>query len=350
MRILAVVVLLEYFIVLTLADSKLPLIGVGTAGLGGQAYSVVCQSLKEGFLLIDTAQADEWYDERGAGLAIGDVNCYKSEEQLRDLFVLTKVHPRSFSSRALTDSLKQSELRLRKPNSPGRVLDAVLLHAPRCYGSSWSCTREQERHTWQDAWRSLQDFKYRRAPANGPQVAVRMIGVSNFDAPLLSELMRIGHRQRSQERHLGRAGDRGEEEGEARPEFMPDIVQNWMDPYHQDADVRRFCARHGVQYMAYSSFGTQWGSRFRQNPVFSSPELNALAEKHNATVAQVVLVWLYQLGVTSIPRSVSREHISANAGVLGRAGEARAAPLFTLSQADMASIEALDGSIGTPWD
>ena len=44
-------------------DNKhIPSVGVGTAALGNSAFDTVCNSLKAGFLLIDTAQAPEWYN------------------------------------------------------------------------------------------------------------------------------------------------------------------------------------------------------------------------------------------------------------------------------------------------
>lgn len=65
---------------------------------------------------------------------------------------------------------------------------------------------------WQDAWRSLEDLYM--------EGAVRAIGVSNFSAGLLRELL-----------------------GMAR--VVPAAVQNWMDPFHQDRAVRALCAERG---------------------------------------------------------------------------------------------------------
>lgn len=330
--------MLSFVIVFALVASAalaFPPIGAGTAALGRQHCDVVCRSIWEGFMLIDTAQAFEWYNEAEAGRAIQDPNCYQNPSQHQELVVLTKVHPRSYGPKALKDSLVQSERRLRKLGTPEgkRRLDAVLLHAPRCHGNSWKCSKEQERHTWQDAWQALQDFKFQRDTTFS--VSLGMIGVSNFDLGLLHEIVRIGERQG------------GRFHGQ-RHEYMPDIVQNWMDPFHQDADVRAFCRENGIQYMAYSSFGTQWGNSRGANPVFASPELNQLAREHDTSVANVVLAWLYQLNVTSLPRSVDSEHIASNAAMFLNAGVS--SPSVRLSEEDMHRILALDGSLGNPWD
>ena len=51
----------------------------------------------------------------------------------------------------------------------------------------------------------------------------------------------------------------------------------------------------------------------------------------------MVLSWLLQEGVTAIPRSASREHIAANAALLGRPG--------FLSEEELEAVRRLDGSL-----
>lgn len=65
---------------------------------------------------------------------------------------------------------------------------------------------------WQDGWRELEKL-YSKG-------AVRAIGVSNFTEGLLRELLLMAT-------------------------VMPAAVQNWMDPFHQDREVRALCAEHG---------------------------------------------------------------------------------------------------------
>jgi diketogulonate reductase-like aldo/keto reductase len=125
------------------------------------------------------------------------------------------------------------------------------------------CTKEQERVTWKTAWRNLEE-----AMAAGQALA---IGVSNFHMHDLEQLLDMADAKVS-------------------------VVQNWMDPFNQDTAVREFCKRHGIVYMAYSSFGTQWQHKLKgRNPVFESAELQAIADKHSTTIAQVVLSWVMQV-------------------------------------------------------
>jgi diketogulonate reductase-like aldo/keto reductase len=60
---------------------------------------------------------------------------------------------------------------------------------------------------------------------------IRGLGVSNFDVVDLKELLNI-------------------------TKVNVSIVQNWFDPFHQDENVRMFCAKHHIHYMGYSTLGT----------------------------------------------------------------------------------------------
>jgi len=93
---------------------------------------------------------------------------------------------------------------------------------------------------------------------------VNAIGVSNFDAPLLRELYDIANKRIS-------------------------VVQNWMDPFKQDVETRKFCSNHKIAYMAYSSLGTQWEMKIGHNPVFADPTLQAIATKHG-TISHFIYI------------------------------------------------------------
>ena len=261
---------------------------------------------------------------------------------------MTKVHPRSYSPRQLQLDLELSAYKLRKEEVSAGVLplDAVLLHAPYCWRGH--CSREQESHTWQNAWKLLVGHKHNSAGA-GASVSIRYIGVSNFDMNLLQQLILVEVDISTHEctgADTACNGPDASSSSSSHPHTQPspvypDLIQNWMDPYHQDRHVRRFCQIHGIQYMAYSSFGTQWNKGIH-NPVLTSPVLLEIASRNGVAVTKVILTWLKQLHVVSLPKSTSSTHIEANHAVLGSD--------FVLSDADMGLIESLDGTIGTPWD
>ena len=65
--------------------------------------------------------------------------------------------------------------------------------------------------------------------------------------------------------------------------------------------------------------------------------MTAIAERTGHTPAQVLIRWCIQHGLPTIPKSTRRERIAQNADVFD----------FTLSDADMAALDALDATGGT---
>jgi diketogulonate reductase-like aldo/keto reductase len=83
------------------------------------------------------------------------------------------------------------------------------------------------------------------------------------------------------------------------------------------------CAKRGIAIMAYTPLG-------QNGRVLRSPVLSAVAERHEATVAQVALAWvLRHPDVIVIPKT----------STLARLEENRGAADLTLSDADLAEID-----------
>ena len=290
----------------------IPRLGLGTAGLGTDNEYVTKTALSFGVRLIDTAQAPEWYDERGVGDGIRSFLDANEGFDSNSITVLTKIHPRSFEEDKMARSIIDSKMAIY--GNADAVIDIVLLHSPFCWAGH--CSKEEESVSWEVGWKNLE-----RMMTSGHMLA---IGVSNFDFNLLAHLHHISDTKIS-------------------------VIQNWMDPFHQDTIVRKYAADHGIVYMAYSSFGTQWGGKYPdKNPVFTNTVLLQIAEKHETTVAAVVLSWLLQSDVVAIPRASSEEHISQNASPIENGISENALRVF-LDKEDMEAIRSLDGSLGTPW-
>ncbi|MFI6999294.1 aldo/keto reductase [Nocardia sp. NPDC050175] len=104
----------------------------------------------------------------------------------------------------------------------------------------------------------------------------------------------------------------------------PAVNQIRFNPALYDADLLAAHRRRGVILQAHSPL---------RRPPLSHPSLTALADRHGATPAQVVLAWHLAHDVAVIPKSVHRERISEN----------YAAAQLTLSAADIVEIDALAG-------
>lgn len=284
------------------SEVSLPWVGFGTCGLGGITRNLTCTALQSGVQLLDSAEAREWYWESEVGLALRDDNCQAGD----NVVVVTKVHPRSYEIGAMRSSLMKSQLDL---YGFPRKLDVVLLHAPFCWAGH--CNEEQTRfmnqHGWEAAWRNLETMH--------DENLVSAIGVSNFDANQLLRLLSFANKRVA-------------------------VVQNFMDPFHQDQDVLNICKQRKIAYMAYSSLGNQWR---RGNPVFSNALLLEIAAEHNSTVSSVVLSWVLSSGAVVIPKSSKKNHVKMNANILS-------SEKINLTQENIDSIRTLDGSIGMPWE
>ena len=98
-----------------------------------------------------------------------------------------------------------------------------------------------------------------------------------------------------------------------------------LHPLHRQAELREYARAAGHALVAYSPLA--------QGAVFDLPELREIAEKHDATPAQVSLAWLVELeNVATIPKASGDDHLKANL----------AARELELDEEDVARIESID--------
>ena len=118
--------------------------------------------------------------------------------------------------------------------------------------------------------------------------------------------------------------------------MVPAVNQVELHPLLQQQELRAFHAEHGIATEAWSPLA--------QGSLLQHPVLTGIAQRLGRTPAQVILRWHLQLGTIVIPKSVTPERIRQNADVFG----------FTLDEADMAAVTALDqgdaGRIGPDPD
>ncbi len=132
----------------------------------------------------------------------------------------------------------------------------------------------------------------------------RSIGVSNFDASQVEQL-------------------------NAAATVMPVLNQVQFSPFEYRRALLEASERLGVTLEAYSPLGT--------GRHLADPTVNRIAEALGRTPAQVLLRWCVQRQIPALPKSTRRERIEENAQIFD----------FTLSDADMAALDALDRTGGT---
>ena len=97
-------------------------------------------------------------------------------------------------------------------------------------------------------------------------------------------------------------------------------------PLLQQDGIRETCAEYNVEVVAYSPLA--------RGEVFEVTEIREIAEKHDASPAQVSLAWLREKGVTAIPKATGEAHIRDNWESLA----------VDLDDEDVAAIDDIDGS------
>eukprot|EP00927_Polykrikos_kofoidii_P078463 TRINITY_DN75283_c0_g1_i1.p1 TRINITY_DN75283_c0_g1~~TRINITY_DN75283_c0_g1_i1.p1 ORF type:complete len:448 (-),score=66.03 TRINITY_DN75283_c0_g1_i1:23-1174(-) len=266
-----------------------PMLGLGCSS--GIRYEHVQTAIQNGYRLFDTAQAYVWgYHEDEVGNAVADSGLDREE-----FYLQTKIHPEDLGYQATLRAFNMSLQRLRSD-----YVDSLLLHKPRCWEGACQKTPEG---TWQDSWRALEELYDKKL--------VRAIGICDVDQAIFAELM---HQR-----------------------IKPHVIQNWVDPFHQDRDMRRLCKDNGVVFQGYSTMGPQWVhfKGFSTNPVLTSPVVLAIAEKHRRSPSQVVLRWATQRGVAVIPASRNSGRQIENFNSLD----------FDLIEEDLQAIDDMDGRV-----
>ena len=242
-----------------LSDGKIvPALGQGTWAMGEKSKSHMDEvaalrlGIDLGMTLIDTA---EMYGEGGAEKVVADA----IDGQRDRVFVVTKVYPHNASRTGLPKACERSLKRLRI-----EIIDLYLLH-----------------------WRgdvplteTVETFENLRSSGK-----IRRWGVSNFDVEDMKELLAIGNGSAcSANQVLYHAGERA--------------IESALLPWSQ---------RNKIPIMAYSPVG-------RGRRLLNNATLKKIAERQNATPAQIVIAWvLRQPDVIAIPKASNKTHVRDNA-------------------------------------
>jgi len=191
-----------------------------------------------------------------------------------ELFITTKlwVQDASYESAKLAFAKSLKKLQL-------DYLDLYLIHQP--FGDYYG------------AWRAMEEL-YREGK-------IKAIGVSNFLPDRLMDLI-------------------------VHNEIVPAVNQIETHPFYQQTETTTFMKEQGVQHQSWAPFAEGRGN------MFGDKLLTSIADKHNKSVAQVVLRWLVQREVVVIPKSVRKERIVENFDIFD----------FELSADDMEQISTLD--------
>ncbi|MBS9339097.1 aldo/keto reductase [Fructobacillus sp. M2-14] len=257
---------------------EMPVFGLGVwKSSNKEAAESVQTAIKNGYRMIDTAK--QYGNEAGVGYGIQKA-LVDNHLNRKDLFVTTKIFngDQGYLSTLRNFDKQLEALRL-------TYADLLLIHWP-------------VEGKYEDTWTAMEKL-YKEGK-------VRAIGVSNFDEKNLDDIEKM-HR------------------------LMPVVNQMEFNPLIQEEHLFNKMNGLGVAMEAWSPLGG--------GEALSNPDIQAIADKHGKSTAQVILRFDYQMGVITIPKSAHEERIIANSQIDD----------FALSEDEMATIKGLNKEQRSIW-
>lgn len=290
---------------------EMPLVGFGLWKVDNATCAdTVYNAIKAGYRLFDGACDYGNEKECGDGVrrAIAD-GLVKREE----LFIVSKLW-NSFHDGDKVEPICRKQLE----DWGVDYFDLFLIHFPIAleyvdpsvrYPPGWYYDGEKEirtsKATIQETWTAMEGLV-------GKGLA-RSIGVSNFQAQLLYDLLRYA-------------------------KIPPATLQVEHHPYLVQPELIKLAQAEGIAVTAYSSFGPASFIEFDMKravdivPLMQHDTIKAIAAKHNCEPSQVLLRWPTQRGIAIIPKTGRTPQMKQNLESLN----------VTLSQEDIDAISALD--------
>lgn len=213
--------------------------------------------------------AQAYGNEEAVGEAIRESSVPREE-----LFITTKVWISNAGYEKAKKSIEESLNKMKLD-----YLDLVLIHQPL--------------NDYYGTYRAMQDL-YKEGK-------IKAIGVSNFYPDRLVDLSLFN-------------------------EIVPAVNQIEVNPFHQQIEAQKVNEKYGVQLQAWAPFAEG------RNGMFTNPELKAIGDKYNKSVAQVILRWLLQRGIVPLSKTVNKERMLQNIDIFN----------FELNEDDMNKISCLD--------
>ncbi|PGX40253.1 aldo/keto reductase [Priestia megaterium] len=234
---------------------KMPGFGLGVFKVeeGPELVNVVKIAIKHGYRSIDTAAI--YGNEEGVGRGIRE-GLKEAGISRENVFVTSKVWNADLG---YDTTIAAYETSLKKLGLD--YLDLYLIHWP-------------VEGKYKEAWRALETL-YKEGK-------VKAIGVSNFQVHHLKDLMEDA-------------------------EIKPVINQVEYHPRLTQKELQAFCEKHHIQLEAWSPL--------MQGEFLNNEVLTEIANKHNKSVAQVILRWDVQNGIITIPKSTKEHRIVENASI-----------------------------------
>lgn len=255
---------------------QIPKIGLGTWFIpDDEAEEAICNAVKIGYRHIDTAQAYE--NESGVGKGVRACGIDR-----KDLFITTKLAAEIKSYEEAVEAIDGS---LEKMGLD--YIDLMLIHSPQ----PWADFRGGDYADGnREAWRALEDA-YKAGK-------LRAIGISNFQEHDIENIL-------------------------STCTIKPMVNQLLVHVGNTPSNLIEYCRKHGILVEAYSPVA--------HGEILKNEELSRIADKYQATIAQLCIRYDLQIGTLPLPKTANPAHMLENAKVD-----------FEISQQDMEILRSME--------
>ncbi|XP_070532976.1 aldose reductase-related protein 2-like [Ptychodera flava] len=285
---------------------EIPMIGLGTwAGWqaqSGQIRDAVKTAIDTGYRHIDTAYAYKVEDIVGA--AVMDKIQDKTIKR-EDIFITSKLWQTFLAPEHVKPAFQKTlkDLGL-------EYLDLYLIHkpAPYKYVEGEMIPKDEDGNVLfddsidhADTWREMEKLV--------DEGLVKTIGISNFNHHQIQHLL-------------------------DNCSIKPAVNQFEVHPYLTQTKLVEFCQKRDIHVTAFSPFGSpaEWENKPPDPPLLQNPKIKEIGERHQKTIAQVILRYLFQRGISVIPKSANAGRIRQNFQVFD----------FELTDQEMGDLKALN--------
>ncbi len=254
---------------------RIPKLGLGTWFINDRnAAEAVRQAVALGYRHIDTAEI--YKNEAGVGEGVRTCGVPRDK-----IFVNSKITAKVKTYDEAREMIDGSISKMGLD-----YLDMMIIHSPQ----PWSEWRKENSRYFDEnleVWKALEDA-YKEGK-------LKAIGVSNFLQDDLENVL-------------------------AYCEVKPMVNQILTHISNTPLDLIEFCQKNDILVEAYSPIA--------HGKVLNNKKIAAIAERYNATVAQLCIRYIIQLGAVALPKTANPLHMKENADVD-----------FIISESDMEALK-----------
>lgn len=278
----------------------IPKIGLGTwKSTRGEVGPAVTAALKTGYRHFDCAPVYNNEKEIGAALAAARKS---GKIQRQQVWITSKLWNNAHAAKHVRPALERTLKNLQLDH-----LDLYLIHWPVSFSADITFPKRPDQFIAPknlpiiETWRAMEKMVKKGL--------CRHIGVCNFSIRRLTKL-------------------------QDRASIQPYSNQIELHPFLQQQEMLTFCRQNSIRLTAYSPLGSGKRPSFPEKTpsLLSHPLIRAVAHKHQATSAQVLLAWGLKRQTIVIPKSIDPKRLKENFQVLQ----------LILDEADMQALSQID--------